>query len=230
MKKIAIYGLSAVLLLGSCTSSEQAGGMVAGGLLGGIFGSAGGGLMGGPRGADAGVVVGVVTGAALGAAATSPEVRERNYRDYDYTSDTYNRRSEVKYSSHGDEARALGREYANLEICNLRFIDSNNNRAIDAGENCKIVFEVKNNGVGSIYDIAPVLSVSGSKYIIISPTAIIGEVLAGRSVRYSAEVYATDKLRSGTVEFSISFAKRNYQYVMTTFELATREKVRHRYR
>ena len=79
-------------------------------------------------------------------------------------------------------------------------------------------------------DIAPVLSVSGSKYIIISPTAIIGEVPAGRSVRYSAEVYATDKLRSGTVEFSISFAKRNYQYVMTTFELATREKVRHRYR
>lgn len=230
MKKIAVYGLSALMLFGSCTSSDQIGAAAGGGLLGGIFGSAIGGLMGGPRGSDAGTVIGMVTGAALGAAAASPEVQQRDYRRYDYTSDYYNRRSSVEYSTYSDEAKEMGREYANIEIRNLRFIDSNNNKAIDAGENCKIAFEVKNNGVGTLYDIAPVISVSGSKNIVISPTAVISEIPAGQSVRYTAEVYANNKLRDGEVEFTISFAKRNYQYVITTFNLATSSRNKYRYR
>ena len=230
MKKIFVYGLSAVLLLGSCTSSEQLGGAAAGGLIGGIFGSAVGGLMGGPRGSDAGVVIGMVSGAALGAAATSPELREERRSQYDYTSDQYNRRSEVIYSSHSDEARELGREYSNLEVNNLRFIDINNNRAIDAGENCKIAFEIRNKGNHTVYDIAPVLAVSGSKSIVISPTAVIGEIAPGKSVRYTAEVYADKKLRDGRVEFSITFAKRNYRYLMSTFELNTQAKIKKKYR
>ena len=95
MKKICIYSLSALLLFGSCTSSDQFGAAAGGGILGGIFGSAIGGLMGGPRGSDAGTVIGMVTGAALGVAATTPEVQERDYSRYDYTSDYYNRRSNV---------------------------------------------------------------------------------------------------------------------------------------
>ena len=230
MKKAIVYGLSSLMLLGSCTSSDQLGAAAGGSLLGGIFGSAIGGLMGGPRGSDAGVVIGMVTGAALGVAATSPEVQQRDYRSYDYTSDVYNRRSSVEYSTYSDEAKELGREYANLEVRNIRFIDSNNNRAIDAGENCKIVFEVRNRGVGTIYNIAPVISVKGSKNIVVSPTAVISEIRAGQSVRYTAEVYAGDRQRDGQVEFTISFAKRNYQYVMTTFELATSSRNKYRYR
>lgn len=230
MKKIHVYLLSAVLVFGSCTSSDQFAAGATGGLLGGIFGSAIGGLMGGPQGSDAGTVVGALAGVAVGVAATTPEVQERDYDDYDYTSDYYSRRSEVTYSSHSDEAREMGREYANIEICNLRFVDSNNNHAIDAGENCKIIFEVKNNGVGTLYNIAPVLSVSGSKNIAISPTAVISEIPSGKSVRYSAEVYANPKLRNGNAEFTISFAKRNYQYVITSFNLDTRGKAKRLYR
>ncbi len=230
MKKIFVYGLSAMVLLGGCTSSDQLGAVAGGGLLGGIFGSAIGGLMGGPRGSDAGTVIGMVAGAALGAAATSPEVQERDYSGYDYTSDRYNRRSTVEYSSFSDEAREMGREYADIEIRNLRFIDTNSNKTIDAGENCKIAFEVRNKGAATIYNIAPVISVKGTKCIIISPTAVISEIPSGQSVRYTAEVYANDKLRNGVAEFTVSFAKRNCQYVMTTFELATSSRNKYRYR
>ncbi len=230
MNKLCIYGLSTLLLFGSCTSSDQFAATAGGGLLGGIFGSAIGGLMGGPRGSDAGTVIGMIAGAAVGAAATSPEVQQRDYSDYDYTSDRYNRRSTVEYSTYSDEAKEFGREYSKIEIQNLRFIDTNNNKAIDACENCKIAFEVKNNGDATIYNIAPVISVKGTKNIIISPTAVISEVAPGQSVRYTAEVYANDKLRNGVAEFSVSFVKRNFQYVMTTFELATSSRNKYRYR
>lgn len=228
MKKICVYAISAVMLFGSCTTSDQFSAAAGGGLLGGIFGSAIGGLMGGPRGSDAGTVIGMIAGAAVGAAAASPEVRERGNGDYDYSSDTYNRRGNVRYSSRQEEAEEIGCEYANLEICNLRFIDANNNQAIDANENSKIAFEVRNKGVGTVYNIAPVLKVAGSKYIVISPTAVISEIPAGQSVRYSAEVYADKKLRDGSVTFTISFVKRNYEYTMSTFDLDTRAYVKNK--
>ena len=224
MKKIGIYALSAVLLFGSCTTSDQFGAAAGGGIIGGIFGSAIGGLMGGPRGSDAGTVIGMVVGGALGAAAASPEAEEYRRSKYEHKTDVYNRRDDVTYSTQEEEAREVGREYADVEIVNLRFIDNNNNQAIDAGENCKIAFEVKNNGPRAIYDVAPVIKVSDSKHIMISPTAVIGEIPAGESVRYTAEVYANRKLRSGSAEFTISFAKRRYQYTMSTFELDTRAK------
>lgn len=219
MKKLGILALSAALIFSSCESSDQFGAAAGGGMLGAIFGSAIGGLMGGPRGADAGTVIGMITGAAMGAASTAP--KERGKSDYDYTTDTYNRHSKVVYSGRGEEADRLGREFANVEIRNLRFVDKNNNQAIDAGENSKIVFEVKNNGSHTIYDVAPVLSVSGSKQIVISPTAVISYIDAGQAVRYSAEVYANRKLRNGTADFTISFAKGDYLYNITSFQLAT---------
>ena len=222
MKKLGIFALSAVLLMSSCESSDQFGAAAGGGVLGAIFGSAIGGLMGGPRGADAGAAIGIIAGATMGAAAAAP--KERGRSDYDYTTDTYNRHSKVVYSSRGEDADRLGREFAKVEIQNLRFIDGNNNQAIDAGENSKIAFEVKNNGSHTIYDIAPVISVNGTKHIVISPTAVISYIDAGQAVRYTAEVYADRKLRNGTAEFTISFAKGDYLYNMTTFHLATRRR------
>ena len=220
MKKLGIFALSAALLFSSCESSDQFGSAVGGGLLGGIFGSAIGGLMGGPRGADAGAAIGIIAGAAAGAASAAP--KERGNSDYDYTTDTYNRHTKVIYSGRGEEADRVGREFANVEICNLRFVDRNNNQSIDAGENSKIVFEVKNNGTHTIYDVAPIISVKGTKHIVISPTAVISYIDAGQAVRYSAEVYGDRKLRDGFADFTISFAKGDYLYNMTSFQLATR--------
>lgn len=220
MKKIGIMVLTAAMLLSSCESQEQFGATASGGMLGAIFGSAIGGIMGGPRGSDVGTLIGMATGAAAGAAATAPKERGKSSRDY--STDTYNRRSKVVYSSRGEEAERIGREFANVEISNLRFVDSNNNQAIDAGESCKITFEIKNNGTRTIYDIAPIISVSDNKRIAISPTAIISNIDSGQAVRYSAEVYANRKLRDGNADFTISFAKGDYRYNMTTFQLATR--------
>lgn len=220
MKKLSIFAISAALLFSSCETSDQFGAAAGGGILGGIFGSAIGGLMGGHRGADAGAAIGIIAGAAMGAASAAP--KERGTSDYDYTTDTYNRHSKVVYSSRGEDADRMGREFAKVEIQNLRFVDSNNNQAIDAGENSKIVFEVKNNGSHTIYDIAPIISVRGTKHIIISPTAVISYIDAGQAVRYTAEVYGKRQLRNGVAEFTISFAKGDYLYNMTSFQLATR--------
>ena len=220
MKKLGIFAISAALLFSSCETSDQFGAAAGGGLLGGIFGSAIGGLMGGPRGADAGAAIGIIAGAAMGAASAAPTERGRS--DYDYTTDTYNRHSKVIYSSRGEDADRMGREFAKVEIQNLRFVDRNNNQAIDAGENCKIVFEVKNNGSHTVYDLAPIISVNGTKHIIISPTAVISYIDAGQAVRYTAEVYGKRQLRNGVAEFTISFAKGDYLYNMTSFQLATR--------
>ena len=224
MKKLGILALSAALIFSSCDTSDQTGAAIGGGFLGAIFGSAIGGLMGGPRGADAGTLIGVVAGAAAGAASAAP--KERGKSDYDYTTDTYTRHSKVVYSNRGEEADRLGREFAKVEISNLRFIDNNNNQAIDAGESSKIAFEVKNNGTHTIYDLAPVISVNGTKYIVISPTAVISYIDAGQAVRYTAEVYANRKLRDGTADFTISFAKGDYLYNMTSFQLPTRSRRR----
>lgn len=220
MKKLSIFAISAALLFSGCETSDQFGAAAGGGILGGIFGSAIGGLMGGHRGADAGAAIGIIAGAAMGAASAAP--KERGTSDYDYTTDTYNRHSKVVYSSRGEDADRMGREFAKVEIQNLRFVDRNNNQAIDAGENSKIVFEVKNNGSHTIYDIAPIISVRGTKHIIISPTAVISYIDAGQAVRYTAEVYGKRQLRNGVAEFTISFAKGDYLYNMTSFQLATR--------
>ena len=220
MKKLSIFAISAALLFSSCETSDQFGAAAGGGILGGIFGSAIGGLMGGHRGADTGAAIGIIAGAAMGAASAAP--KERGTSDYDYTTDTYNRHSKVVYSSRGEDADRMGREFAKVEIQNLRFVDRNNNQAIDAGENSKIVFEVKNNGSHTIYDIAPIISVRGTKHIIISPTAVISYIDAGQAVRYTAEVYGKRQLRNGVAEFTISFAKGDYLYNMTSFQLATR--------
>lgn len=220
MKRLSIFAISAALLFSSCETSDQFGAAAGGGILGGIFGSAIGGLMGGHRGADAGAAIGIIAGAAMGAASAAP--KERGTSDYDYTTDTYNRHSKVVYSSRGEDADRMGREFAKVEIQNLRFVDRNNNQAIDAGENSKIVFEVKNNGSHTIYDIAPIISVRGTKHIIISPTAVISYIDAGQAVRYTAEVYGKRQLRNGVAEFTISFAKGDYLYNMTSFQLATR--------
>lgn len=222
MKRLTIFALSAALILSGCGSSDQLGAAAGGGMFGAIFGSAIGGLMGGPRGSDIGTVIGMATGAAAGAAATAP--KERGRSTYDYSTDTYNRSSKVVYSSRGEEAERIGREFADVEISNLRFVDKNNNQSIDAGESCKIVFEVKNNGARTIYDVAPVLSVSGTKHVVISPTAVISYIDAGQAVRYSAEVYANRRLRNGQADFTISFAKGDYLYNMTSFQLATRSR------
>ena len=212
-KKTVFAGLIAsTLLLSSCQSMSQFYGAATGASIGGMFGSAIGGIADGPRGSDMGTVVGMAVGGIIGAAATAPKTDDGNYRSsdyyYEYGVDDY--RQNNSYSP-----------YANIEIVDLRFVDENDNRALDAGEHAKLVFIMRNTGRDYVYDIAPVITVSGTKEIYLSPTAIVKELAPGKAVRYQSEIIATKKLKKGSVDFSIGFSDGDKLYTMRSFQLRT---------
>ena len=216
MKKNVFVALTATaLLMSSCQSMRQFYGATTGASIGGMFGSAIGGLADGPRGSDMGTVVGMAIGGIIGAAATAPKTEDGNYSSsdyyYDYDRDDY--RQNNAYSP-----------YASLEIEELRFVDENNNRALDAGEHAKLVFLIRNTGRDYVYDIAPVITVSGTKQIYLSPTAIVKELGPGKVVRYQSEVVATNKLKSGNVDFSIGFSNGDQLYTMRSFQFRTNKR------
>ena len=215
MKKTAIVAIAAAtLLMSSCQSMHQFYGATTGASIGGMFGSAIGGIADGPRGSDMGTVVGMAIGGIIGAAATAPKTDNGNYRSsdyyYEYGSDDY--RQNNAYSP-----------YVNIEIEELRFVDENNNRALDAEEHAKLVFIMRNTGRDYVYDIAPVITVSGTKEIFLSPTAIVKEMAPGKAVLYQSEIIATKKLKNGTVDFSIGFSDGDKLYTMRSFQLRTRK-------
>ena len=165
MKKTVFVALTATaLLMSSCQSMNQFYGATTGASIGGMFGSAIGGIADGPRGSDLGTVAGMAIGGIIGAAATAPKTDKGNYRSsdyyYDYGVDDYYENN--AYSPYG-----------NIEIVDLRFVDENNSNTLDAGEHAKLVFIIRNTGRDYVYDIAPVITVSGTKQIYLSPTAIV---------------------------------------------------------
>lgn len=209
MKKLFITLLASTLLLTSCTTSEQFFGTATGASLGGMFGSAIGGITGGRRGHNAGALAGMVIGGVIGAAATAPD------KDKSRTSDYYNGYS---YNDYRDYSHS---PYRSIEIDDIRMVDYNNNDAIDAGEHAKLSFTIRNIGDEYVYDIAPVITVSGTKEIYLSPTAIVSELAPGRAVRYTAEVVATRKLKNGIANFTISFSDGDVLYTLRSFDLRT---------
>lgn len=215
-KKTLFAGLIAsTLLLSSCQSMNQFYGTATGASLGGLFGSAIGGIADGPRGHDMGTVVGMAIGGIIGAAATAPKTDDGNYRSsdyyYDYGTDDY--RENNYYSP-----------FANIEIEELRFVDENNNRALDAGEHARLVFIIRNMGRDYVYDIAPVITVSGTKEIYLSPTAIVKELGPGKAVRYQSEIVATKKLKNGNADFSIGLSDGDKLYTLRSFQMRTNKR------
>lgn len=215
-KKTLFAGLIAsTLLLSSCQSMNQFYGTATGASLGGLFGSAIGGIADGPRGHDMGTVVGMAIGGIIGAAATAPKTDDGNYRSsdyyYDYGTDDY--RDNNYYSP-----------FASIEIEELRFVDENNNRALDAGEHARLVFIIRNMGRDYVYDIAPVITVSGTKEIYLSPTAIVKELGPGKAVRYQSEIVATKKLKNGNADFSIGLSDGDKLYTLRSFQMRTNKR------
>lgn len=217
MKKRTVFAglMVSALLLSSCQSMGQFYGAATGASLGGMFGSAIGGIADGPRGSDMGTVFGMAIGGIIGAAATAPKTDDGNYRSsdyyYDYDMDDY--RQNNAYSP-----------YVNIEIVDLRFVDQNNNHALDADEHAKLVFIIRNTGRDYVYDIAPVITVTGTKEVYISPTAIVKELGPGKAVRYQSELIATKKLKNGSVDFSIGLSDGDNLYILRSFQLRTNKR------
>ena len=80
---------------------------------------------------------------------------------------------------------------------------------------------MRNTGRDYVDDIAPVITVSGTKEIFLSPTAIVKELGPGKAVRYQSEVVATNKLKNGTADFSIGFSNGDQLYTLRSFQLRT---------
>ena len=202
------------MLFCSCESSQQMQGLFMGSSLGGLFGSSIGGVMEGPRGADAGRALGMIIGGAAGAAITAPKHAKED------TSTSYYGSS----SSAGTpslESAAVPEGYEHLQIENLRYVDQNDNRRIDATERSRLIIEVHNTGNVALYNVAPVVECSMPKRIMISPAAIIASIQPGKRVRYTVELYGKKNLRDGKARFSISFASGNVLYTVRRFELET---------
>lgn len=215
-KKTIFGGITAMaLLLSSCQSMNQFYGVTTGASIGGMFGSAIGGIADGPRGSDLGTVVGMAVGGMIGAAATAPKTDDGNYRSSDY------------YYEYGDDDYRQNNSYspyASIEIADLRFVDENNSNTLDAKEHARLVFIIRNTGRDYVYDIAPVITVTGTKEIYLSPTAIVKELAPGKAVRYQSEVIATRKLKNGTADFSIGLSDGDKLYTLRSFQLRTRKR------
>lgn len=195
MKKVIVMLLSA-LMLTSCYTTRMGGSpaaVSAGASIGGVLGSIVGDRAGGYGGSQFGALLGTVAGAAIGNAVTTPP-KEKVYRETEETnvpSGSYN-------------------AVSGLQITNIRFIDDNRNQAIDAGESCKIIFEIVNAGDVAAYNIVPVVEeTSGMKHLQISPAAQIAYMDKDDRIRYTAVINAGKRLKSGEAVFRVYTSESN---------------------
>ncbi len=97
-----------------------------------------------------------------------------------------------------------------LEVRNARFVDDNEDRRINAGETCKVIFEVYNRSSEPVYDVQPmVVETTGNKRIRISHTIHVEKILPGKGVRYTAMVKADKRLKNGNAAFRVYAASGN---------------------
>lgn len=195
MKKVIVMLLSA-LMLTSCYTTRMGGSpaaVSAGASIGGVLGSIVGDRAGGYGGSQFGALLGTVAGAAIGNAVTTPP-KEKVYRETEETnvpSGSYN-------------------AVSGLQITNIRFIDDNRNQAIDAGESCKIIFEIVNAGDVAAYNIVPVVEeTSGMKHLQISPAAQVAYMDKDDRIRYTAVINAGKRLKSGEAVFRVFTSESN---------------------
>lgn len=195
MKKVIVMLLSA-LMLTSCYTTRMGGSpaaVSAGASIGGVLGSIVGDRAGGYGGSQFGALLGTMAGAAIGNAVTTPP-KEKVYRETEETnvpSGSYN-------------------AVSGLQITNIRFIDDNRNQAIDAGESCKIIFEIVNAGDVAAYNIVPVVEeTSGMKHLQISPAAQVAYMDKDDRIRYTAVINAGKHLKSGEAVFRVYTSESN---------------------
>ncbi len=210
MKRQATVILLAALLLSGCATGRMGdpSAIAAGASIGGSLGNAVGGLIGennrgwrgGYRGSAIGTIVGTIAGAAIGNAITAPKEEKRE--------DIYipPAEEEVYVETRRVYKRPqVQRPMAQLKLHKIRFIDDDRNQIINAGENSKIIFEVMNEGSKVVRNVVPVVEQVGKmKHIHISPSVMVEEILPGEGIRYTASVYAGERLKNGEVTFRVA--------------------------
>lgn len=212
MKKMTILtALAFMMTMASCYTTSMSGSpaaVAAGSSIGGVLGSIVGDRAGGWQGSQFGALVGTVAGAAIGNAVTTPRQEKVVVEE--------SRPAEPYYAPSG------------LRITNIRFVDDNRNHTIDAEENCKLVFDIVNEGDVSAYNIAPIIEeVSGMKHITISPSAMISYLPEGDRVRYTATIAGGKRLKTGEAIFRVYTTESNGAVSEThEFSLPTSKRIK----
>ncbi len=92
-----------------------------------------------------------------------------------------------------------------IEIVNARFVDENKDNALNRGELCKVIFEVRNNSKETLYDVVPtVVESAGNQHIYISPSIHVESIAPGKGIRYTAMVKADNRLKDGSARICLS--------------------------
>ena len=194
MRKLIYILIVPAFIFSSCTNGMQGSpaAVQAGAAVGGMLGSIIGDRAGGYTGSQFGALLGTVAGAAIGNAATTPKDNRGEYGDDGYfePNDGYSQ----SYSSPSSSS---------IVISNIRFIDTNKNHVIESNEQAKIVFDIRNDSNVAIYNVTPVVNVSGVKGIYVSPSAQISYMEPGNSIRYTAYVKAGKRIKTGQVDLNI---------------------------
>ena len=85
----------------------------------------------------------------------------------------------------------------------LQFIDENQNGAIDANENCKIRFKIKNDGKGKAYDCTTIFNAIGTKNGLIINDVQLPIISAGEERWVEIPIKANEYTQNGTIQFSV---------------------------
>lgn len=220
-QKTATLLLALALALTSCSSSQFYG-TATGSSLGAMFGSSIGGLMGGPRGSDKGTLAGLIIGGAIGAAATAPRNHQTSpARTQDDEVCTPSTNGGVSYGTYRSPRYQAGEaayaDVAGLSVENVCFLDDNNNRRLDEGEQAYIVFDIYNNSATTLYNVTPQVACN-SRRVVVSAPATIASIAPQKGVRYKAAVRAARRV-SGELTFTISFGNGKQKAVAKSFKL-----------
>lgn len=224
MKKVIAILTASLLLLAGCGTSQSAYGdpnaTFAGAVIGGNVGGAIGGLIGennrgwrgGYRGSAIGTIIGTLAGAAIGNAISAPKEEEHSYRIERTPS----------YPSRVEAQRAPSPVSA-LRIRNIRFIDDSHDQIIRSGENSKIIFEIINEGQNTAYNIVPVVvETTGMKRIYISPSVMVEQIRSQNGVKYTANLSAGERIKTGEIIIRIAVADQyGQEYDWQEFTLLT---------
>ena len=215
MKNWFITLLAATLLLSSCSTTQglsgDPGATLAGASIGGNLGGAIGGLIGdsnrGPRGAyrgsTIGSIIGTIAGAAIANAATTPQQDDGSYR----VERSLQRAQSYSQSSRYNRAQQQNDAFQQLKIRNIRFIDDSRDHIISSGERSKVIFEIVNEGRETAYNVVPVVSeATGMKRIYISPSMVIEQIAPGDGVKYTANINAGERIKTGEIIIHVAVA------------------------
>ena len=124
--------------------------------------------------------------------------------DFDMAGNSSNERHTL--SSDGSAVSNVYPSSDGIEIRNIRFLDANEDGAINSNETCRVVFEVYNHTSRTLYDLQPMVNeVTGSRRIYISPSVTVARLEPDKGVRYTAMVKSA-RMKNGSVKFNVAVA------------------------